>query len=59
MLVGVCCLDVISINIMESKHLSNIDPAFEECFETREIADHSIIKGPLLKKEWVINKLDC
>ena len=57
MLVGVCCLDVISINIMESKHLSNIDPAFEECFETREIPDHSIIKGPLLKKEWVINKL--
>jgi len=42
---------------MESKHLTNIDPAFEEYFETKGIEDHSIIKGPLLKKEWVIDKL--
>ena len=42
---------------MESEYLNNIDPAFKECFEIKEISHFRIAEGPLLKKEWVTDKL--
>ncbi len=42
---------------MKSKYLNNIDPAFKECFEIKEIEDRGITEGPLLKKAWVMDKL--
>ena len=37
--------------------MANIDTAFKECFETREMNDKCNAGVPLLKKEWFTNKL--
>ena len=42
---------------MSNKYFKNIDPAFKDNFEIKKIADGSLEKGPLLKKDWVIEKL--
>ena len=40
-----------------TKYFKNIDPAFKDNFEIKRISDWSLEKGPLLKKDWVIEKL--
>lgn len=40
-----------------TEYFKNIDPAFKDNFEVKRIANWSPEKGPLLKKDWVIEKL--
>ena len=40
-----------------TEYFKNIDPAFKDNFEVKKIANWSPEKGPLLKKDWVIEKL--
>jgi len=40
-----------------TKYFKIIDPVFKDNFEIKKISDWSLDKGPLLKKDWIIEKL--